>query len=376
MYGTTTLTNNTYTSNPVVREMRSIFVELIPSIPKATFNSVESNAIDVIRSIPWPNGIQNCNVSSMYRDVERMQKLLGAFQRTSSIEELRTIIFDINQCMAIKHPLYSIPPPYIPDVGATNIRNWVRLLKGLHPRIDLELNFTKETQMFFFRDVSEEIGSITVTTNADTSTIDQSAWGNGTELMHNVRGRNTLPFYAPSYIRETLRQKLDSNVAKIIQSSNTSLATHMQRNLPTETWKSTTPITGGECWQVRPVQPMLTQGAHNNPDWYHWQYRTLTLNPLMGLKEQGLKDSLDYLNKYYNLGDFTVHALVNHLTPLKPFAEAEKRTIEQSTPQGIEETFPTANVTQRSLTYLNGQLVNSVERDVKSDDTILKPTIG
>lgn len=373
MHSTLALTNNKEKSIPVVREVRSTFIELLPVTSKGCFNSVDFNNINYIRSIPWPNNADQSNVSSMFRDVKRMKKLLGAFQFTNSIEEIRSRIFDINQCLAIKHPIYSVPPPYMPDVGATNIRDWIKFLKGLHPRLDLELDFFKETLLYYFRDFSEEIGSITVTTNADTSTIDQSAWGNSTDIVTNKRQRDTLPFYAPSYVRETLRQKLDANVAKIIQSSNTALTTNMQRNLPTETWKSTKMVTGGECWQQRPVPYMLTKAAHNNADWYHWQYRVLTLNPLNGLKEKGLKDSMDYLNKYFDHGDFIVHAQVNHLTPLKPFAEAEKRVIEQSDPVGIEETFPTANTKNRAVTYINGQTVGIAERNINNDDIILKP---
>lgn len=362
------ITDNTQPTNEQVKNLTPGYIETLPVIPKSSLNIVDSEPISRVRALPFPNDIEFKSVSNLYRDILQMIRYVGASQQADAIEQLRQMIETINDTAALR----LLPVDDIPDKGATTIKDWVKFLKGQHPRIDVYLQNQKQIRLFYFKNISEYVGSIMVLHSADSSTIDPSAWGNQTSLTTNEIERDTAPWYAASFIREDVRQKLQPDVVNFIQSANSRLLANMQRNLPTETWKTTAPVVGSEVWQQRPGLPALTQGIHLNADSAHWTYRVSP--PGIGIKEKGLMDSMDYLNHYYDRGDYTVHILVNHLYPLRPFAEAEGHGISMNRPLGVEETFPTKDSNIASVTDMKGQpLFNTFEQ---IDNSVLVPRTG
>lgn len=362
------LTDNSQYMSQQAKELRPGFIETLPQVSKSSLNYIDSEPISRIRALPLVNDVYLNTISNLYRDILQLIRFEGAGQSPDAIDDMRTMIDTINDTAALR----LLPTDTIPDKGAATIKDWVKYLKGLHPRLDLYLQDQKNVRLSYFKNISDQIGSITVLHSADTSTIDPSAWGNQTDLTSNNIEKTTTPWFAPNFIRETMRQKMSSSVVNFIQSSNSKLTVSLQRNLPTETWKTTAPNIGSEVWQVRPVQPVLTQGAHLNADWYHWQFRVYP--PIIGLKEKGLMDSLDYLNRYFDRGDYTVHVLLQHLHSMKPYAEAEGHGISMSQPFGPEDTFPTKDSNISLITDLKGQpLLNRADY---VDNTILKPKTG
>ena len=86
--------------------------------------------IDQIRAQPKPNNISKLSSSEFSEDVSQMVELLGSQCKKNSISEMYKTIEKIHNTLNDK----SIP----------EIKNWIRIMTGMHPAIDKKLKKIKK----------------------------------------------------------------------------------------------------------------------------------------------------------------------------------------------------------------------------------------
>jgi len=325
-----------------VSKMGNVSIKDIP-IVTTNLNGNDSDYIDTIRSQPLPNNIETLTSSSLNEDIRQMVKLLGAYCKTRSIEEIKKVISSIHSTL--------------PTKGVSNVKNWVKLLTGLHPETD---NFL-ETLPYWKTPYSEVIGTNTIMYYADNSTIDITMWTSDPMFVTNEIVWFTDPWKTVSYLRESVREKLNSEVVDLIQRAGNTTTSLMCRNLVREALKTTAEGIGAEEYQVRPIPANLAHGISLNNDWYNQTNRIMPSD-----KSAARNDAITRLDT----GGVLIHVLVNHLKPLVPKAESIKGAIISSSPLGVEETFP-HRIDIPVKTDIGGN--NLTENKTVVDNSVLKP---
>lgn len=325
-------------SSKTVRTYRSIFLETVPVISYICLNNngllpytIDHNGIDYIRGMPLYNHLSYRTISNYYKDIAQMYNLMASFQKFKPIPNIIQEIKSILITMATK----KLPIDLNSQKGAAGIKGWIKAITNIHPSIDTYLKENNVEIFKYWKEYSDLLGTNTVLHNADPSSTDITYWGETPDNMTNDINRFNMPYYAPHYIREGTRTKLDNEVIHLIQSANAKTSLNMSQNLVKSATISTKPITGGEYTVLRPDLTPKAIGHSLQNDFYHWMFRVM---PIMRLG--GLKDCIMYCNEYYTYGDFTISSLVNHLWPMKLYSKAESHLIVKSAPQGIEETAP------------------------------------
>jgi hypothetical protein len=315
------------------------------------YKSSDAGTIDKIRSQPKPNEIDKETGSYYTEDIQQMVKLLGSHCKSNSIDEISKVIKDIHETFN--------------DKDVPEIKNWVRLLTGLHPAIDKQI----KQYGFWSMPYSEIIGTNTILYYANTNSIDITFWAKKPMFTDNQIVWTQSPWESPHYIRESTRQKLDSGIVAYMQNANHETTKYMRRNLIWESVVTTKKLTGGEIRQKRPIEPVLpdiNHGASLNNDWYHNYFRIM--DGADGNKSIAWHDAVCHLTQ----DGYFVHLLVNHITPLinASIAQAEATDL-----KGLdaEDTFPNRPAKLRSFIDHSGQEVWNNEDFVNND--ILKPEI-
>ena len=328
-------------SDNSINALNSVY---IGDIPEKTLDPVDYDAdyIDKIRTQPLLNDIEKQTLSPFKQDIQQMVQLLGAYCKTNSMDEIKNIITQIHSTL--------------PSKPVANVKNWVRLLTGIHPQID---QFIKS--LAYWKPYSEIIGTNTIMYYADTSTIDITMWSNSPLFVDNRIVWFTDPWKSPSYLRESLREKLDSDVVEYIQNAGRTTTKLIYRNIAYEAHITTRKVDGAEVEQERPVDPAITHGVGLNNDWYNQYFRIMPSN-----KPLAKSDAITYLDR----GGVFVHVLVNHLQPLFADSRAEVRSIEYRKPLGVEETFPRA-VENTIITDKSGNVI--LPNTTVIDNEVLEP---
>lgn len=312
----------------------------------------DRGVIDQIRSQPKPNDINKYTISPFSNDIQHMVKLLGSYCKKNSINEISNYINQIHEDLNSKE--------------APEIKNWLRILTGLHPDIDKKIKKLGYWQMPY----SEVMGTNTVLYYAGPDAVDITNWAKTPRFTTNDIEWFTEVWESPHYIRESLRQKIDSPAVEMIQNANHTTTKYLRRNLIWESLITTKPVTGGEVAQIRPIMPIvpiINHGASLNNDWYHQTYRIMN-GPTMD-KHICKHDIICHLtsNGYY------VHLLVNHLTPLLNNSTAQDVNAKFIYPIGIEETFPRRSISLVADIDNSGQKV--LKKPLTINNDVLKPEI-
>lgn len=310
--------------------------------------TADRGMIDQIRSMPKPNDIAKYTNSPFSIDIAQMVKLLGAFCKPNSITEICDTISEIHGTLEAKE---------VPE-----IKNWIRILTGLHPTIDNQI----KNLGFWSMPYSDAIGTNTIMYYAGIDAVDISYWINPPLATTNEVTWSVNPIENPSYIREGVRQKLNSNVVEMIQNASFLTTKYLHRNLIWESEVTTEAGTGNETVQTRPIMPKvpaINHGASLNNDWYHQTYRIPACKPI------ALTDVINHLTT----GGYDVHLLVNYLTPLVDDNVAQDVTARFEAPLGIEETFPRRPTTLVADIDNSGQKVLAAPTIVNND--VLTPEI-
>lgn len=322
--------------------------------PKAiTAEGIDSGNIDIIRNQQLPNEIEEHTTSPLKKDIEQMVKLLSGYCSINAIAKIQQVVKEIHDTLnSKKNP---------------ELKQWVRQLTGLHPKID---QYEKSSLDYWKNVYSEGMGTNTILYSVDTSNIDIKFWTQAppNQAMGNLMTWTLAPWEAPTYIREGLRQKLDSEIVEFIQAAGHITAKYFRRNVIFDAMGTTKEATGGEEPQVRPVEHGMAHGASLVSDTYHQKFRIIDggeLNKFWGKQNAIYKlDSSGYF----------VHVLINHLEPLINGVEAADYSYTFKKPLGIEtDTFPkkaanlTFNVNQSDEPVLT--------RPTAVNDAVIKPEI-
>lgn len=302
--------------------------------------------VDQIRSQPKPNDIVTHTISPFKTDINQIVQLIGSFCKKNSIEEIGKTITSIHNTLNDKD---------IPER-----KNWIRLLTGIHPELDKQIKSLGYWSMPY----SEVIGTNTILFYAGPDAVDIFYWAKQPEHFNNEVGQTTNA--SCSYIRESIRQKLDSAAVELIQNANFETTKYMRRNLIWESTITTAKDTGAETVQQRPIMPTtstINHGASLNNDWYHGTYRVKTTRA-------ECKTSI--INRLQS-GGYKVDSLVNHLSPLINSCDALSVAARFESPIGIEETFPNRNSKQKMDIDNSGQPVLMKPTSVNND--VIKPEI-
>lgn len=330
-------------SDSSINALANVYMEQIPQVI-TNLDENDSSYINMIRCQPSPNEIDKVSISDLNFDISQMVKLLGAYCKTNSIEEIKKVVTSIHNSL--------------PEKNVSIVKNWVNYLTGLHPKIDDHL----KTLEYWKKLYSELIGTNNIIYYADTSCIDISFWVKNPLFETNEIVWFTDEWPSPSYIRETVREKLPSVAVKFIQEAGLTCTKVQYRNVVLESQRTTESGTGAEKGQSRPIGNGEVHGSSLNNDWYNQSMRTMP-----EVKEAMFNYAINHLD---DRGVF-VHVLVNHMQPLVTDAAAEKSAITFSDPIGVEETFPRANTSITIDTDLNG---NRILRNPTSvDNDSLKP---
>jgi hypothetical protein len=344
--------------NVITYEQRSTDLKSRKSIPvtklpvDAYTAQTDCGIIDQIRSQPKPNEISKYSTSFFKSDIDQVVKLMGAFCKKNSIKETFSTIKNIHGTLNAK--------------DTPEIKNWIRLLTGLHPELDKQIKNLGYWKMPY----SEVMGTNTILYYAGPEAVDILYWAGEPKFTTNKVEWFTTPWEAPSYIRESTRQKLDSAAVEMIQNANHVTTKYLRRNLIWESRLTTEPKTGAEIPQERPIMPKvpaINHGASLNNDWYHQTYRIMDGEKMD--KHVGRHDAICHLTG----GGFYVHQLVNHLTPLVNVNKSQSVAARFEAPLGIEETFPRRPSGMVADIDNSGQKVYKLQTTVNND--ILKPEI-
>ncbi|MDD4110018.1 MAG: hypothetical protein PHS54_00530 [Clostridia bacterium] len=334
--------------NVIIYEMRSADLKSRKAVPiiklpqKLQSKNADRCVIDQIRCQPKPNNISTLSESPFKNDISQIVKLLGAYCKKNSINEIFSAIKDIHETLNDKE---------VPE-----LKNWIRLLTGLHPEVDKQLKNLGYWQMPY----SEIIGTNTILYYAGPDAVDITFWSKAPTITTNEV--KSISYTSPHYIRESMRQKLDSGVVELIQNSNQLTTRYIGRNLIWDSRISTSASTGNEKVQKRPINASVCHGVSLNNDWYHGQR-------IAACKDVCKNNAITYLKS----GGYDVYKLVNHLTPLINSCKAQTVNARFESPLGIEETFP------RRLSNIKADIDNSGQKVLKNPDNInndvLKPEI-
>lgn len=327
----------------------------VTKIPLEDYPDSDHGKIDHIRSQFKPNEIDQVTQSPFAEDIQQMVKLLGSFCKKNSINEIVKIVTEIHGTLSGK--------------DAPRIKNWIRLMTAMHPDVD---NRIKQLG-YWKKPYSEIIGTNTVIYSAGPGEVDITFWAKKPMFEDNIIEWFLGPWKSPSYIRESVREKLDSGVVAYIQNSNHRTTVDMRRNLIQESVWTTQRITGAEIRQRRPVKPVVPEINHGlslNNDWYHQTYRIMDN---CKVKELSKNDAIAWLDS----GGYLVHLLVNHLEPLINANSALQHKISQFD-HGVEETFPTrfsAHGDEAKQNYVDNTGRNIFNNASDVNDDVIKPEI-
>lgn len=335
--------------NIVIYETRPIELKNRKSIPviqlplNAGSNSTDRCIIDQIRNQPKPNELSDLTTSPFKTDIAQSVKLAGSFcNKTSTVEIVKTIT-EIHETLNNK--------------ATPELKNWLRLLTGIHPEVDKQIRSLGYWKMPY----SEVIGTNTILYYAGPDAVDIFYWAAKPQYTSNEVG--TVSNNACSYIRESVRQKLDTVAVEMIQNANHMTTKNMRRNLIWESKLTTAKGSGAEITQSRPIAPAKTHGASLNNDWYHGTYR---VSPMRGACRS---DVITHLRS----GGYNVDLLVNHLTPLTNTCKAQSVAARFESPLGIEETFPRRSSALKADIDNSGQPVLKKPTSINND--VIKPEI-
>lgn len=280
-------------------------------LPITQFDSTnDRRVIEKIRNQPkYNNPVYKCR-SEFNTDVVRMAAFLGSFCQSNPISCLFRVAQEIHS--------------NFDGMAAPEVRDWIRQLSSLHPLLDARLR----TLSYWNTPYSENVGATTLLHDAGLESIDVKQWTKAPVLLSNVvsNGGNDS---VPTYLRETTRHKLDSNIVRLIQGANYAASIYASRNLVWEAMSATEENTGKESVQVRPIGAAQSHGASLNSDWYYNEYH---LSPSRTKCLDAVKNEL---NKQGN-----VSSLINHLTPLRDRNQSQDVLARFDNELGIEETFP------------------------------------
>ena len=233
-------------------------VDLV-NLPRAVTNSTtDAGYVQMIRTQPLPNDIQLYTVSDAKEEIEDMVKLLGAACQEDSIDEVKSIIDQIHEKLNDKEPPL--------------VRSWVKQIKGLHPKID---QYIESKKAYFKNPFSEVMGTNTILYYADTSSIDIWYWGVNPKFKNSRMEWFLTPWPSPSYIRESMRQKLPDEVVEYMMNAQHVTTKCMRRNITFDSLLTNEDGTGKQTTQERPIPYNVAHGVALNNDWYHQNYRIL-----------------------------------------------------------------------------------------------------
>lgn len=364
------ITNNIHLESSTKQTVapKNLYPEFVPIAPRSTFNIVESNYIEKIRAIPLFEGIDVQSVSTLANDVYQMRELLKCYESKDTTADFMAVIHNIHETFATK----LLPIDITPYKGVANVRNWVKLLTNIHPIIDSSISDALDQlplfKMCYFKDTSEIIGHNIILDTSDTSNVDITLWKETSEFLDNKVVKSNKLWSAPSYIRENIRHKLDSSVVRLVQSANSRLSGAMARNAVSEAFYATDML-GGTVRVVRPLPPIpIAHGLSLVSDTYQREIRILAMSV-----ESAYKDALSYLSQYYDMGDFLVHVIVNHLHPMGIYMEADCSAIKYQTPTGVEETFSPATYNLSLITDHRGNRMDIQE--TKINNNVIVPVV-
>jgi len=316
--------------------------------------NIDAGNIDKIRNQLLPTDI-DIHTTSTYKDeIVQMVNLLNSHCKELSIDEIIKTIKEIHETLNNKK--------------ASLIKGWTRLLTSLHPLIDDEIKNLPYWKTLY----SEIIGTNTILYHADMNSIDIMFWSK--KPLSNAKTCNIewslSPSQSPSYLRDSVREKMDSKAVEFLQNAGQATSSCLRRNIIFDAIQTTLPETGGEVPQKRPILEDVPHGVSLANDWYHQVYRIIDGDA--SNKNMGRHDAIHKLSS----GGYFVHLLVNHLTPLLNITKAERRAYINKNPLGVEvDTFPFK--ADKELEYWsleNNDRVLPVSQTV--DDNVIKPTIN
>lgn len=315
-------------------------------------NNINLELIDKIRNQPLPNDIAVLSASSRRRDIEKLVRLLGQFCKPNSINEIIRVVSQIHETLNPEE--------------AHIIKNWVRLMTGLHPKVD---EYIKLNLPYFKNPHSEVIGTNTISFYADESAIDIWFWAKDPVIKTSKVEFFLDPYEAPHAIRESVRQKLPSSVVQFMQNANQKVNKKFRNAVIYDSLITTADVVGKEIPQKRPIPYQEAHGVCLNNDWYHQSFR------ILGGEKAKFWAKHDAIYKLYepHPNGYFVHLLFNYITPLTPNVKAEQRTFKWRFPMGVEETFPTYKAGLSMESISNNQRILPVSEEVNND--VLEPEI-
>lgn len=333
-----------------IQPIVSIYQEPIINISQDIINlpsitDKDDDYIELIRNYPLPNDLQLYTVSESKEEVEDLIKLIGSFCQENSLEKVKNVIDIIQKKLQNKSP--------------NLVKSWVRLIKGLHPKID---EYISKNKGYFSTPYSEVIGTNTILYYADTSSIDIWYWADKPKFNSNKVEWFLESWPSPTYLRESIREKLPSEMVDFIMTAGNITTTYMKRNVIFDALLTTEDETGTIVSQERPIAKDIAHGSSLNNDTYHQDERIFN-----GIKSDS-KD--DIINKLKNDG-YLIHLLVNHITPLIPYTQSKNSLSIYKKPLGIEESFPNIDESLTIKVNSNNQVV--LNNETKVNDGSLKP---
>jgi len=345
------------TPNVVIFSERPVNgVQPVINTPRATTTittntSIDTGYVDKIRHQPLPNEIETKTTSPLKTDIGQMVKLLGGYCSENNLDKIKETVTTIHDTLNAKTD--------------PQVKGWTRLLLSLHPSVDQH----EKTLDYWKKLYSESMGTNTVLYYVDNSNIDLMYWPRqpANRAKTNRIQWSLVPWDAPIFIREGLRQKLEPEMVEYIQNAGHSLNIQFTRNTIFDAWNTTKRLTGLDIPQERPIPYTVAHGVSLNNDWYHQIYRIINgdLN-----KNWGKEDIIYQLD---NGGHF-VHVLINHLVPLTNSVNAADYAYQFKSPLGIEtDTFPHKDASLTANVNQSGERVLS--RATKVTDVSLKPKV-
>lgn len=303
---------------PILTEIESVSVrDYIPDSP----DGIDYDPISQIRTMPLLDGIDLAIDSELREDVELLVDLLGGYCSEDSMTKI------VEAAHRIHDSFKNQSKP------ANIVKSWVRLLQGLHPRVDYNI---RNTLAFFSVPYSEVVGTNTILYYQDLHSNDLSQWNQ--QPLHTSNVVTWIDTY-PSKIdvcRGSLREKLPNECIEYMSIAATTLNRLYGQRLISEHSIVTKNDTGGLTKISRPINPSTAHGAALNSDWYHSAYRIYN-------NQVKLSSALDVTYQFHKDGYF-VHMLINHLVPLSNNAAAAVSPITLADPVGVEDKFPGATV--------------------------------
>lgn len=322
-------------------------------IPKQSQGAnIDAGIIDQIRNQPKPNDIKKHTISPYDEDIVQMVRLMGAYCLPNSVLKIYRAIEKIHNTFNEKK--------------TPEVKNWIKLLTGLHPDVDKKI----KNLGYWKKPYSEVIGTNTIVYYPTIESIDITNWGQKPKFVNNEVKWFLEPWESPSYLRETVRHKLDSSAVEYIQNANLLTTQIQRRNHIYEAFQSTEMGSGTEKTQVRPIEPIvptINHGVSLNNDWYHQFFRIMP--GTAGAKFLSWNNAYNHLTE----GGFLVYRLVNHMEPLLNVNTAYPTNSRFVKPLGVEETFPN----RKSNLYVDvdnsGQVVLNNTGEINND--VLEPEI-